>query len=128
MNIRNAFAVYMRTSACTLVILLFANVGWTMDVTLDPSMQAGAQIGTEVNLYASVVNVSPGTIWRYSGGGYVIVQQALLDTTGALFPQLMRERVLGLQGEYMFAEDGQGSAHLRLFLPLPMQGLEQTSA
>ena len=63
MNIRNAFAVYMRTSACTLVILLFANVGWTMDVTLDPSMQAGAQIGTEVNLYASVVNVSPGTIW-----------------------------------------------------------------
>ena len=38
---------------------------------------------------------------------------------------LMRERVLGLQGEYVFAEDGQGSAHLRLFLPLPVQGLEQ---
>jgi signal transduction histidine kinase len=40
---------------------------------------------------------------------------------------LMRERVLGLRGEYAFAEDGQGSAHLRLFLPLPMQGLEQSS-
>ena len=40
---------------------------------------------------------------------------------------LMRERVLGLQGEYVFAEDDQGSAHLRLFLPLPAPGLEQTS-
>ena len=40
------------------------------------------------------VDVVPGTIWRYSGGGYVIVQQALLDTTGASFPQLMRENVL----------------------------------
>jgi CubicO group peptidase (beta-lactamase class C family) len=40
------------------------------------------------------VDVAPGTIWRYSGGGYVIVQQALLDTTGTPFPQLMRERVL----------------------------------
>ena len=40
------------------------------------------------------VDVTPGTIWRYSGGGYVIVQQALLDTTETPFPQLMRERVL----------------------------------
>jgi len=40
------------------------------------------------------VTVAPGTVWRYSGGGYVIVQQALLDTTGTPFPQLMRQRVL----------------------------------
>src|SRR5687767_8990660 len=40
------------------------------------------------------VDVTPGTIWRYSGGGYVIVQQALMDTTGAPFPTLMRETVL----------------------------------
>jgi CubicO group peptidase (beta-lactamase class C family) len=40
------------------------------------------------------VDVAPGTIFRYSGGGYVIVQQALTDTTGTPFPRLMRERVL----------------------------------
>ncbi|MGH9240940.1 MAG: serine hydrolase domain-containing protein, partial [Vicinamibacterales bacterium] len=40
------------------------------------------------------VDVTPGTIRRYSGGGYVIVQQALLDRTGTPFPQLLRERVL----------------------------------
>jgi len=41
---------------------------------------------------------------------------------------LMRERVLGLRGQYVFAEDDQGSAHMRLFLPLPARGLEQTSS
>ncbi len=40
------------------------------------------------------VEVAPGTIWRYSGGGYVIAQQVLIDVTGTAFPQLMRERVL----------------------------------
>lgn len=44
------------------------------------------------------VDVAPGTIWRYSGGGYVILQQALFDTTGTPFPGLMREKVLGPLG------------------------------
>jgi signal transduction histidine kinase len=35
---------------------------------------------------------------------------------------LMRERVLRLSGEYLLADDGQGSLHLRLFLPLPPRG------
>jgi CubicO group peptidase (beta-lactamase class C family) len=35
----------------------------------------------------------PGSLWRYSGGGYTIVQQLLLDVTGADFPALVRERV-----------------------------------
>jgi CubicO group peptidase (beta-lactamase class C family) len=41
------------------------------------------------------VDTAPGTKWSYSGGGYVIVQQLLEDVTGQLFPQLMREMVLG---------------------------------
>jgi signal transduction histidine kinase len=41
---------------------------------------------------------------------------------------LMRERVLGLRGQYTFAEDDRGSARMRLFLPLPAQGLEQTKS
>ena len=35
---------------------------------------------------------------------------------------LMRERVLQLRGEYLVADDGAGTVHLRLFLPLPPQG------
>jgi CubicO group peptidase (beta-lactamase class C family) len=41
------------------------------------------------------VDVEPGSTWRYSGGGYVIVQQLLEDVTGKPFPRLMQEMVLG---------------------------------
>jgi CubicO group peptidase (beta-lactamase class C family) len=40
------------------------------------------------------VDVVPGTIWRYSGGGYVVVQQLLEDVTGEPFAKLMRDTVL----------------------------------
>jgi CubicO group peptidase (beta-lactamase class C family) len=40
------------------------------------------------------VDVVPGTIWRYSGGGYVVVQQLLDDVTGESFPKLMQDAVL----------------------------------
>jgi CubicO group peptidase (beta-lactamase class C family) len=33
----------------------------------------------------------PGSIWRYSNGGYVIVTQLLEDVVGAPFPEIMRE-------------------------------------
>ena len=40
------------------------------------------------------VDTIPGSLWRYSGGGYTIVQQLLVDVTGKPFPELMRELVL----------------------------------
>lgn len=40
------------------------------------------------------VDVKPGTLWRYSGGGYVVAQQLLQDLTGEPFPKLMRDGVL----------------------------------
>jgi CubicO group peptidase (beta-lactamase class C family) len=40
------------------------------------------------------VDVEPGTIWRYSGGGYVVVQQLLEDVTGEPFAKLMQDTVL----------------------------------
>jgi CubicO group peptidase (beta-lactamase class C family) len=40
------------------------------------------------------VDVVPGTIWRYSGGGYVVVQQLLEDVTGEPFAKLMQDTVL----------------------------------
>jgi CubicO group peptidase (beta-lactamase class C family) len=40
------------------------------------------------------VDVKPGTLWRYSGGGYVVAQQLLQDLSGEPFPRLMHETVL----------------------------------
>ena len=41
-----------------------------------------------------VVDTTPGTLWRYSGGGYTVVQVLLSDVTGQPFADLMRARVL----------------------------------
>jgi CubicO group peptidase (beta-lactamase class C family) len=40
------------------------------------------------------VDVVPGTIWRYSGGGYTVMQQLLMDVTGRPFPPLLADLVL----------------------------------
>ncbi|MCX6376618.1 MAG: serine hydrolase, partial [Armatimonadetes bacterium] len=40
----------------------------------------------------------PGTECRYSGGGYVIVQQLLMDVCAKPFPDLMQELALGKLG------------------------------
>jgi CubicO group peptidase (beta-lactamase class C family) len=47
------------------------------------------------NSAAVRVDVLPGSIYRYSGGGYTVVQQLLSDVTGKPFPALMSELVLG---------------------------------
>ena len=41
------------------------------------------------------VDIVPGSMFRYSGGGYVIVQQLLEDITQAPFPIIMENSVLG---------------------------------
>lgn len=40
------------------------------------------------------IDTVPGTIWRYSGGGYVVLQQLMEDLSGEPFARLMRETVL----------------------------------
>lgn len=40
------------------------------------------------------VDVVPGSLWRYSGGGYTVMQQLLLDVTRRPFPDLMKQTVL----------------------------------
>jgi CubicO group peptidase (beta-lactamase class C family)/peroxiredoxin len=39
------------------------------------------------------VDTEPGKIWRYSGGGLTIMQQAMIDTEKKGFPEILRERV-----------------------------------
>ncbi len=40
------------------------------------------------------VDVLPGSHWRYSGGGYTVLQQTLIDLLAKLFPMIMKETVL----------------------------------
>jgi CubicO group peptidase (beta-lactamase class C family) len=46
------------------------------------------------NTPAIRVDIAPGSKWRYSGGGYTVMQQMVIDVTGKPFPQFMREAVL----------------------------------
>jgi CubicO group peptidase (beta-lactamase class C family) len=46
------------------------------------------------NSDAVVIDLEPGTEWRYSGGGYTVMQLLLEDVTGQPFPDLMRDLVL----------------------------------
>ena len=46
------------------------------------------------NTPAIRVDTIPGTKWRYSGGGFVIMQVLLEDVTGQPFPKLMHDLVL----------------------------------
>ena len=41
-----------------------------------------------------VVDQTPGTAWRYSGGGYCVAAQLLLDVKGGTIPQHMHDLVL----------------------------------
>ncbi len=40
------------------------------------------------------VDIVPGTTWRYSGGGYTVMQLLVTDVTGKTFPAFMEEAVL----------------------------------
>lgn len=44
------------------------------------------------------VDVAPSTIWRYSGGGYVVQQTLMSDVTGKPYPEIMNELVLRPMG------------------------------
>jgi CubicO group peptidase (beta-lactamase class C family) len=46
------------------------------------------------NTAAIRADVVPGTIWRYAGGGYTVMQQLLMDVTGRPFPLLLADLVL----------------------------------
>jgi CubicO group peptidase (beta-lactamase class C family) len=68
-----------------------------------PGYESGARVPTLVqilngeapaNTAAIRVESVPGSEWRYSGGGYVVLQQLLSDVTGKAFPDLARELVL----------------------------------
>ncbi len=40
------------------------------------------------------VDILPGSQWRYSGGGYTVMQQMMIDVAGKPFPEIMKGTVL----------------------------------
>lgn len=46
------------------------------------------------NTAAIRVETLPGSKWNYSGGGYTVMQQLMLDVTRKPFPEFMRQTVL----------------------------------
>jgi CubicO group peptidase (beta-lactamase class C family) len=53
------------------------------------------------NTPAVYLDTLPGSLWRYSGGGYTVMQLMMEDVTEKSFDQLMKERVLApLQMEH----------------------------
>ena len=50
------------------------------------------------NTAAIRADTVPGALWRYSGGGYTVMQQLIEDVTGRPFPDAMRTLVLAPLG------------------------------
>jgi CubicO group peptidase (beta-lactamase class C family) len=72
-----------------------------------PGYTAGAHVPTVVqvldgekpaNTAPVRVNTVPGRVWRYSGGGYTVMQLLVQDVTGQAFPDVARELVLAKLG------------------------------
>ncbi len=74
-----------------------------MTVSGFPGYAAGKSVPTLVqvldgawaaNTKAIKVDTAPGSAMRYSGGGYTVLQQAMIDRSGKPFDVLLRESVL----------------------------------
>jgi CubicO group peptidase (beta-lactamase class C family) len=94
---------FTRTEKVTLRRLLSHSAGLTVhgfpgyDVTARmPSVVELLEGGG--NTAAVRVDVVPGTLSRYSGGGFTVMQLLVSDVTGKSFPQYMSESVLGPAG------------------------------
>jgi CubicO group peptidase (beta-lactamase class C family) len=72
-----------------------------------PGYAAGEQIPKLIEVLNGVkpantppirIETQPGTKWNYSGGGYTIMQEMLVESTRQPFPKFMQDTVLGPLG------------------------------
>jgi len=92
---------FSRDSKVTLRGLLSNSAG--LGVPSFPGYAAGAPLPTlrqvldgaaPANTAALRVELAPRSAWRYSGGGYALLQQLMIDAAGQPFEPLMNELVL----------------------------------
>nr|WP_315483363.1 serine hydrolase domain-containing protein [uncultured Undibacterium sp.] len=67
--------------------------GYVSDAKV-PTVQEILDGKAPANTKAIRAVMTPGSTWRYSGGGTTIMQLAMVETTGEAFPALMRRLVL----------------------------------
>jgi CubicO group peptidase (beta-lactamase class C family) len=67
--------------------------GYATDSAM-PSLVQVLDGAPPANTAAIRVDTVPGSRWQYSGGGYTVMQQMMLDATHQPFPELMRQTVL----------------------------------
>jgi CubicO group peptidase (beta-lactamase class C family) len=96
---------FTATEKVTLRRLLSHSAGVTVHGF--PGYDAGGPVPTLVQVLDGAppantapigVDTTPGAIWRYSGGGFTIMQQMVIDVAGMPFPRFMQETVLGPAG------------------------------
>lgn len=84
---------FTTTQKVTLRRLLSHSAGTNMHAV--KSVNVGEKVPTLEEILSEVrVEAIPGTEFRYSGGGVLIEQLVLEETTGRAFPELMKELVL----------------------------------
>ncbi|MBR7800476.1 serine hydrolase domain-containing protein [Undibacterium fentianense] len=92
---------YTKTEAVTLRRLVSHSAG--LNVHGFPGYAVGAPVPTvqqilegkaPANTAAVQVEMTPGSTWKYSGGGTTIMQLAMMDATGEEFPSLVKRLVL----------------------------------
>ncbi len=66
--------------------------GYTVDQPL-PTLPQVLEGRKPANNPPVRVGYVPGSRWQYSGDGYLVIQQLMMDVTGEPFPQLMRNLV-----------------------------------
>ncbi len=65
--------------------------GYAVDEELPTLIQV---LNGEGNTPAVVVDTIPGSIWRYSGGGYTLMEKVVEDVTGLTFEKVMHDKIL----------------------------------
>lgn len=63
-----------------------------------PSLQQVLDGAPPANTAPIRNDLEPGSEWRYSGGGFTVLQQLLIDVVGQPFPEIMDRYVLGPLG------------------------------
>jgi CubicO group peptidase (beta-lactamase class C family) len=96
---------YTKTERVTLRRMLSHSAGFTVHAV--PGYAVGEPLPSLVDILNGkksanaepvVVDFVPGSKMRYSGGGFCVLQELLIDVTGKSFPVLMQETVLGKLG------------------------------
>jgi CubicO group peptidase (beta-lactamase class C family) len=83
------------THRAGLTVSGFAGYSANMPVPTVPQVLQGTQ---PANSKAVLVDVPPGTMTRYSGGGFTVMQQMMTDVTGKPFQEQLQTQVLDAIG------------------------------